>query len=121
MPQLSNPIVLPLFVDAIDRETKYFGDTNFQIANVLTECANNMDSDIALHCDNLNRIEIKEEPDDSYAQPMIHNKDRLNNCDTATNDGVLKNLAGSKPITTYLCHRCRQVFNSRDSFEMHYK
>lgn len=35
------------------------------------------------------------------------------------------NIGGNKratsSTTTYLCHRCRQVFGSRDLFEVHYK
>lgn len=120
MPQLSNAISLPLFVDTIDQETKYSGEPNFQIGNGLTESVNNVNGDIALNCDSLHRIEIKKEPDDSYAMPVIDDKDLLRTCDT-TNNGDVKHFAGSKPTTTYLCHRCRQVFGSRDMFEVHYK
>lgn len=121
MPQLSNVISLPLFVDAHDKETKYSGDANFLIANVLTESVNNDNGDIVVNCDSLNLIKIKEEPDDLYAMPVIDDvKNLLRNCDTATN-GEIKSLIANKPTTSYLCHRCRQVFGSRDLFEVHYK
>lgn len=35
-----------------------------------------------------------------------------------TNGG---NKRATNSTTTYLCHRCRQVFGSRDLFEVHYK
>lgn len=75
---------------------------------------------------------------------LLHNNN--SNCDTTTtataaatatatttppqttiDDGAVNrvNIGGNKratsSTTTYLCHRCRQVFGSRDLFEVHYK
>lgn len=96
-------------------------------------------------------ITIKEEPVDSFALSaiventeffLLHNN---SNCDTTTtvtatatttpppppqttiDNGAVDrmNIGGNKratsSTTTYLCHRCRQVFGSRDLFEVHYK
>lgn len=168
MPQLTESMAMPMFVGAIDQETKYSSDPHFRITSVFSECVNNnaaaavaAECDTALNCDNLNRnIPIKEEPVDSFAISamaenagifLMHNN---SNCDTTTtatatamvttpssplpttaaaataatiNDGAVNrvNIGGNKratsSATTYLCHRCRQVFGSRDLFEVHYK
>lgn len=111
-----NTVSMPIFVDAIVTETKFSGAPDFQITDAITECVNKDDSDIALNCDSLHRIEIKKEIDE--AQPAADQRDSLSSCDTKTGD---KHCAGTKPIATYLCHRCKQVFGSRDTFETHYK
>lgn len=149
MPQLTKSIAMPMFVGIIDKETKYSGDPHFRITSVISESVNNNDDDdddrdIALNCDNLNRnIAIKEEPVDSFAiSAIVENTDffllnKNSNCDTKTtttttttttidNETVNRlNNGGNKratnSTTTYLCHRCRQVFGSRDLFEVHYK
>lgn len=125
MPQISNAISLPMFVDSIDTEIKYSGDPNFQILNAITESVNNKDvSDIALNCDSLN-VEIKKEPDDACTMPALEQNDFLNSCDTNNGEDqktlAVKSFAAIKPTTTYLCHKCRQIFGTRDMFEMHYK
>lgn len=145
MPQLSNKIPLPpIYIDAIDKETKYPVDTSsiYYSANTITECAtncaetaatavvNNTDidsSDIAINCDNFNTIEIKRETDDiddvSIMPVLSDDMDLLSSysCDIITPNNDDKLRAGIKPTTSFLCHRCRQVFGSRDSFEIHYK
>lgn len=147
MPQLTKSIALPMFVGIIDKETKYSGDPHFRITSVISESVNNNDAAAAddghkaLNCDNLNRnIAIKEEPVDSFAiSAIVENTDFFllnnnSNCDTMTttttttidNETVNRlNNGGNKratnSTTTYLCHRCRQVFGSRDLFEVHYK
>lgn len=123
MPQLTNAISMPIFVDAIDTETKFSGAPDFRITtDAITECVNNKAevSDIAAHCDSLNRIEIKQEIDDG--QPAADERNLLSSsCDTKSLLDDEKHCTGTKPITTYLCHRCKQVFGSRDTFETHYK
>lgn len=117
MPQLMNTISMPMRVDAIETETKFSGATDFQITtDAITECVNKEDCDIALNCDSLNRLEIKKEIEDG--RPVANGCDLLSSCDIKPEE---KHCAGTKPITTYLCHRCKQVFSSRDSFETHYK
>lgn len=124
MPQISNAISLPMFVDSIDRETKYSGDPNFQILNAITESVNKDVCDIALNCDSLH-IEVKKEPDDACTMPVIDQNDLLSSCDTINGENqkltIAKSFVASKPTTTYLCHKCRQIFGSRDMFELHYK
>lgn len=145
MPQLSKIITLPpIYVGAIDKETKYPVDTRsiqHHSANAINECAtaaaaaaavvHNTDingSDIAVNCDSFNTIEIKRETDDiddvSIIPVLTDDMDLLSSCDiiqTNNNDDDDKMRAGIKPIANFLCHRCRQVFGSRDSFETHYK
>lgn len=149
MPQLTKSIALPMFVGIIDKETKYSGDPHFRIASVISESVSSNDAaaaaadrDIALNCDNLNRnIAIKEEPVDSFAMSaMVENAEFFllnnnSNCDTmtttTTTTTTIDNETANRPnndgnkratnSTTYLCHRCRQVFGSRDLFEVHYK
>lgn len=110
---------MPIFVDAVETETKFSIASKLQItANASNECVNKDDySDIALNCDNLDKIEIKQEIVDE-AQSVADDEQHvlMSSCDTKTGD---KHCAGTKP--TYLCHRCKQVFNSRDTFETHYK
>lgn len=114
-----NTAALPIYVDAIDTETKYAADTNVRYSDISTDSVNKEDSDVASNCDSLNnKIEIKIETDDVTAMPMADETDLLSGCDTIK---VEKNGPGTKPTTTYLCHRCRQVFGSRDMFETHYK
>lgn len=143
MPQLSKTITLPpIYVGAIDKETKYPVDTRSILhhsANVKNECAtaaaaaavvHNTDidsSDIAINCDSFNTIEIKRETDDiddvSIIPVLTDDMDLLSSCDIiqTNNYDDDKMRAGIKPIANFLCHRCRQVFGSRDSFETHYK
>ncbi|XP_055314810.1 zinc finger protein 211-like [Sitodiplosis mosellana] len=149
MPQLTKTIALPpIFFDAIDKETKYPVDSSsihHHRANAITECTtaaaaaaatatsaavvNNTDidsSDIAVNCDSFNTIEIKRETDDiddvSIMPVLTDDMDLLSSCDilTTNNDDKL-HAGGIKPTTNFLCHRCRQVFSSRDEFETHYK
>lgn len=118
MPQLTNTAALPIYVDAIDRERKYAADTSVRYSDASTDSVNKEDSDVASNCDSLNKVEIKIETDDAAAVPMADETDLLSGCDTIKVD---KNGTTTKPTTTYLCHRCRQVFGSRDMFETHYK
>lgn len=120
---------LPIYVDAIDREMKSPDDIGS--VRVKMECINNKGdaSDIVLNCDSLlnkTTIEIKRETDNidigmetpsSDMAAIDDGMDLLNSCDS-NNDVITKN---TKPTTNFLCHRCRQVFTSRGSFEMHYK
>lgn len=130
MPQLTNSIALPMNNDAIDKdEAKYSGDAHFRITSVRSEYVNNnVDSDIVLNCDNLNLIEIKEELLDTFEMPAIADKDLLlSSCDTTTTAANATNAENGAKMkttnnnTTYLCHRCRQMFSSRDQFEVHYR
>lgn len=110
---------MPIFVDAVETETKFSIASKLQItANASNECVNKDDySDIALNCDNLDKIEIKQEiVDDAQSVADEEQHVLMSSCDSKTGD---KHCAGTKP--TYLCHRCKQVFNSRDTFETHYK
>lgn len=133
MPQLTKSIAMPMFVGIIDKETKFSSDPHFCITSVISESANNNnddDRDNALNCDSLNRnIAIKEEPLDTFA--IVENTELFllnSTCDTIpsnnepvnrTNNGG--NNRATSSTTTYLCHRCRQVFGSRDLFEIHYR
>lgn len=113
-----NTAALPIYVDAIETETKCAADTSVRYLDASTDSVNKEDSDVASNCDSLHKIEIKIETDDAPAMPMAEETDLLSGCDTIK---VEKNGTGTKPTTTYLCHRCRQVFGSRDMFETHYK
>lgn len=150
MPQLPKTIALPpLYIDAIDKETKYPVDTNsihHHRTNAIIECttaasvgiaattiaaavASNTDidgSDTAANCDSFNTIEIKQETEDiddvSIMPVLTDDMDLLSTCDiitTTTNND--DRAVGIKPTTNFLCHRCRKVFSTRDEFELHYK
>lgn len=139
---MTKSIALPMFVGMIDKETKYSGDPHFRITSVYSESVNSNHNasdydgrDIALNCDNLNRnLAIKEEkPANSFENANFFLLNSNSDCDTKTtttttssNETVHRLSTGgikraTNNTTTYLCHRCRQVFGSRDSFELHYK
>lgn len=115
MPQIASRIN----VDVIDIESKYFGDRKFQYLDAITDNVNKEVSDIFWNCDSFNIIEIKRETDEANAMPIANDeKVLLESCDILPDEKI---LTGIKSTTTYLCHKCRQVFASRDLFETHYK
>lgn len=108
-------------ISVIDKETKYlyYGDSKFQFSNAVTDNVNRQVSDFFMNCDSLNIIEIKEKTEETKAMVIV-NKERgiLSFCDTLP---IEKNATTINAITTYLCHKCKAEFPSRDLFETHYK
>lgn len=106
-----------MFTDIVDKETKYSSSSSFQ-SDAMAASVNKGDGEIALNCDSSVLMEIKTEIEEATATAAADEHDVLISCDTIHDE---KKFTGTKSATTYLCHRCRQVFSSRDLFEAHYK
>lgn len=120
MPQISsNMNSVPELIDFLGDQIKSSGSQILKLSRNVIDYTKEMNLD-AMNCEKFNLIENINEIGDVLLTETMHDevKEIPFSCNINTEH---ENASGNKPNTTYLCHRCKVVFNSRATFEIHYK
>lgn len=124
MPQITSELLpVPVLIDVLDDQINYAGPQMYRFTRNGIDCDKETNL-LAENCDKFNQIDNVVAINDvgnNLLPDNIQNNIGQHlpiNCDTNIKYEI---ASGTKPISTYLCHRCKVVFNSRVTFEQHYK
>lgn len=134
MQQSSDRPTLPdRFRPNMERPSNHLAMTNDKTTAIKTEMSNHEVTDgVTSHpnrwrhanddqsnCDK--QVKMEHEPNAGHSIDVGANRERGANImgDEQTSDAKIANVTRAKLI--YSCHRCKSTFNTRISFELHYK